>query len=116
MFTGGRHRTASFLGGRCGKASFPGGRHGTASFTGGRHRTVSFPGGRRGTVSFPGGEAWNSLIPGTEVEQPGNEAGKAVHVPWLVSWKLVPPHHCTLTVWMRARKRGKMVNIENGEY
>ena len=50
------------------------------------------------------------------MEQPGNEAGRAVHVPWLVSWTLVPPHHYTLTVWMRARKRGKMVNIENGEH
>lgn len=62
---------------------------------------------------IPRMEVWNSLIPGMEVEQPGNEAAR-MHVPWLVSWTLVPPHHCTLTVWMRARKRGKMVNIENG--
>ena len=46
------------------------------------------------------------------MEQPGNDAAR-VHVPWLVSWTPVPPHHCTLTVWMRARERGKMVNIEN---
>ena len=111
----GRRGTVSFPGGEAWNSLIPG-RGGVEQSHSreGRRGTVSFPRGRRGTVSFPGGEAWNSLIPGMEVEQPGNKAGKAVHVPWLVSWKLVPPHHCTLTVWMRTRKRGKMVNIENG--
>ena len=52
-----------------------------------------------------------SLIPSREA-WPGNETAR-VHVPWLVSWTPVPPHHCTWSVWMRARERGKMVNIEN---
>ena len=63
-------------------------------------------------ASFPGGR-WNSLISRRKVEQPGMEGGR-MHVPWLVSWTPVLPHHCTLTVWMGARERGKMVNIENG--
>ena len=44
---------------------------------------------------IPKTEVWNSLIPGMEVEQPGNEAAR-VHIPWLLSWTLVPLHHCTL--------------------
>ena len=74
---------ASFLGGGCAHSQ-DGGMEQSHSQDGGIEQSHSQDRGMEQSHSRKGG-----------MEQSGSEAAR-VHIPWLLSWTLVPLHHCTL--------------------